>query len=503
MIAQVLAALLSTASTVPPDRGDLGLAYLRFERAVARASKDPATRRKANMAFDALTTDFFAGRFDRALARLAQIEGDLSGEPADAGARRERDFLAAHRVELEPRLAEAAATREVRVRALPLERMGPGGAPTHVVLRQSGRELAIDAAGLASDGCVASIDPPFAPGPVEVALRMRALGDVAIGRIFLFDGPPDAQRAGLEARIKAIAGNDAMDASTVASLEARLELAFGDFDRSKSADLLADPVAIARALDGEVAAAAGGGRPYATAGDIWRVVRVLGIDMPVRQFVPPGDGPFPLLIALHGAGGDENLFFDGYGGGRLLAAARERGVAVVCPPTVPFGISPNVLPKFLEALARDVPFDPARVGLIGHSLGAVTASRLAVLRPESINGAVCIAGYADLPRKVKSPPRRVYLAELDPLFALDGMQATIGTAKGRGEDIEVVVVPNEGHTLVVGEVVDQAIDWLLARPACSSAPTKPTASAPSTSPMNTGVPKPADSEASPSAGPRK
>ena len=113
------------------------------------------------------------------------------------------------------------------------------------------------------------------------------------------------------------------------------------------------------------------------------------------------------------------------------------------------------------------------------------------------------AGFADLPRKVEAPPRRVYLAELDPLFPLEATRASVDAASRRGEAIELVVVPNEGHTLVVGEVVDQAVEWLVARTPRTTASTPPTQSAPSTSPMNTPVPAPADSDARPSAGPRK
>jgi len=332
---------------------------------------------------------------------------------------------------------------------------------------------------------------------------MPGCGDVPVGRAFLFSDEPLGLRDALAERIDRLGREGDAPVSTLASLRARHELAFGAFDRGKSADLLANPLELARSLQEDLALVAEGGRPFARSGDRWRVIRVLGTELAVRQFVPEGDGPFPLVVAFHGAGGDENLFFDGYGGGRLLEVARRLRVAVVCPPTVPFGVSPNLLPKFLEELRRDIPFDPSRVGLLGHSLGAVTASRLAVLRPDAICGAVCVAGFADLARKVDAPPRRVYLAELDPLFPLDSMRASIDAAARRGESIDLVVVPNEGHTLVVGEVVDQAVEWLIARTPRTTASTPPTQSAPSTSPMKTPVPAPAERDASPSAGPRK
>lgn len=505
--------VVDAAAAAPPaaDRGDLAAAYLRFERAVAAAPKDPATRRKVNEAFDALTGDFFAGRFDRALARLATIEGDLKGEPRDAAARLERAYLAGHRFVVTPRLARAADVKSVEVGAIALEGLPRGTPPTHIVLRQGAREIVAAADPLrttaleeeATKAVAIPIEPPLAAGAVDVFARMPESGDVPIGRLYAFAEDPVALGAALGDRIARVAEKADVDPSTIASLKARHELAFGSFDRGKTTDGLAQPIELAAAVAEELDLVEAGKRPYARPGDRWRIIRVLGTELPVRQYIPEGAGvkgagvegdgnesagPFPLVIAFHGAGGDENLFFDGYGGGRLLQLARERRIAVVCPPTIPFGVSPNVLPKFLEELAKDVPFDPTRVGLVGHSLGAATASRLAVLRPEAMNGAVCIAGFADLARKVDAPPRLVFLAALDPLFPLASTRAAVDGARERGDAIEVVVVENEGHTLVVGEVIAQALDWLLARAPRATAKAPPTQSAPTTPAMNTGVP---------------
>ncbi len=511
--------LLACVAAIPPDLGDLGAAYLRFERAVAHANLDSDQRRSVNQAFDALTGDFFAGRFGFALSKLAEIEGDLAREPMHDPARAERAFLAAHRFTVAPRISQSPVrdgmAQQFVIRAEALDEMQSGDAPTHVVIRQGDREAAFAAAEMTGTGCTVSIDPPFAAGPVEVLIRLKALGDVPVGRAFVFDDDPNVLRDQCKASIDALAQDDSVDRSTIASLKARMELVFGDFNRGNSAHLLANPCAIAKDLVREIATAQAKGRPYAHSGDSWRVVRVLGTELPIRQYVPEGDGPFPLVIAFHGAGGDENLFFDGYGGGRLLQLAKDRRIAVVCPPTIPFGVSPNVLPKFLEELQRDVRFDANRVGLLGHSLGAATASRLAVLRPDLTSGVVCIAGFADAARSLKNPapsaPRRVYLAEFDPLFPLEQTRGSITKAVAAGHDIEVVVVPDEGHTLVVGEVLAQAMDWLLARQPRTSAIKPPTTSAPSTAPMNVPTnlpasgPVPADaaSEVKPNAGPMK
>ncbi len=141
--------------------------------------------------------------------------------------------------------------------------------------------------------------------------------------------------------------------------------------------------------------------------------------------------------------------------------------------------------------------------LLGHSLGGVTASRLSVLKPERIAGVVCIAGFADLPRTGIPAPRKVYLGALDPLFPLESTTRSIEAARLRGESIEVEVLDREGHTLVVGPVIPHALEWLLARPARQIEIAQPIASEPRTSPMNTGGPASAPSDASPSSGPRK
>ena len=39
----------------------------------------------------------------------------------------------------------------------------------------------------------------------------------------------------------------------------------------------------------------------------------------------------PLVLALHGAGGSENMFFDGYGDGKVARLCAERGWLLAAP----------------------------------------------------------------------------------------------------------------------------------------------------------------------------
>lgn len=523
------------ATPVPPDRGDLALAYLRFDAACAAAPREPATRERLNRAFDALTADFFAGRTAAVLSALARVGCEL--EQADC---EETSFLSAHRIGFAPRLVDGAEGAVVAVACRALDGIGiPGGGSGEVAgedaggvpsAGSSGESSGVSATGAASaapddrrwilrlaDGT--TVEAPFAPdaelripagvaaGPFEVALRAGGGRERAIGRGAILAGPAAEVVAQLGARVDALVAGGTLDPSSAASLSARLALLTGDAPPTRGATLRLDPARLVAELDEDLARAERGERPFARAGERWRVVRALGTELPIRQFVPDSppaaDGPRPLVVAFHGAGGDENMFFDGYGAGALLALAKREGFAVVCPPTVPFGISPTLLERFLEELAKDVAFDRARVLLVGHSLGAVTASRLAVLRPDLVAGAACIAGFADLAREGRAAPRHVFAARLDPLFDAASMRATVDGGRARGQSIEWTELPHEGHTLVVGEALPQAVAWLFALPARAAANTKPTASAPSTSPMKTGVPAPAASVASPSPGPTK
>lgn len=478
------------AHAAPPDRGDLAAAYLRFEHAVAKAPKDPATREKVNRTFDGLTGDFFAGRFDRALVTLAAAQADLPGG-APRGA---LEYLASHRAALARRTGVVGQPFEIRCTFEALDGMPGGTMPESLVVRTPMGEIR----SMFNDPFVLPVTLQV-PGTVVVEAEFLGGFRAEVARAFVLAKPVDEVRAGFEVRLEALSAKGGVPDSTLVSLGARVALLKEALERTRSAALLADLPAIADALEREFAAAERGERPYARTGDVWRMFKVLGTELPTRQFVPEAKGPLPLLIAFHGAGGDENLFFDGYGG-VLKSLAAERGVAVVCPPTVPFGLSPAVLERFLDEVARDIEIDRTRVLLVGHSMGAATASRLASLRPKLVRGAACIAGFSDVERKEPPAARRVWLAALDPLFALAPTQASVEAAAKRSPNIELTVVPHEGHTLVVGEVLAQAIDWLLA---LSTAKTEPAASAPRMSPMKTGVPAPAANAASPIAGPMK
>lgn len=109
----------------------------------------------------------------------------------------------------------------------------------------------------------------------------------------------------------------------------------------------------------------------------------------VRLLVPELTAAAPLVLALHGAGGSENLFFDGYGDGRVVALGADRGWMVVAP-RLTFGSLDCA--GLVDALAKRFPVDRERVLMVGHSMGAMQAVANAVRTPERYRGVAALGG---------------------------------------------------------------------------------------------------------------
>jgi predicted esterase len=109
----------------------------------------------------------------------------------------------------------------------------------------------------------------------------------------------------------------------------------------------------------------------------------------VRLHVPKADAPAPLVVALHGAGGSENLFFDGYGDGRVVQLGAERNWFVVAPR---LSLGPLLADQLVDALAERFPIDTQRVVMVGHSMGAMQAVANAMRDPERYRAVAALGG---------------------------------------------------------------------------------------------------------------
>lgn len=137
------------------------------------------------------------------------------------------------------------------------------------------------------------------------------------------------------------------------------------------------------------------GRYYAATrpGQFWLRVPTAGGNAVVRLCVPAGldtATAVPLVVALHGAGGSENLFCDGYGDGEIVRQCDRRGWLLVAPRSA--GMTGVDVAALVDALAARFPVDRARIAVVGHSMGAMQTVATAMQAPERYAAIAAISG---------------------------------------------------------------------------------------------------------------
>ncbi len=123
-------------------------------------------------------------------------------------------------------------------------------------------------------------------------------------------------------------------------------------------------------------------------GDFYLGLATTKGESPVRLMAPDEvktGKPLPLVIALHGAGGSENMFFDAYGDGKIVNLCYKRGWLLVTPRNgMPGGL--------IDAVDALYPVDRKRVFLVGHSMGAAQAVATASTMPGSFRAVAALGG---------------------------------------------------------------------------------------------------------------
>jgi len=308
------------------------------------------------------------------------------------------------------------------------------------------------------DSLTASIDPQAPPARiVDLEARMAAAGRLR----------PEAVE--VRSSLEGLAVKPELAAS-LAAAKARAGLLAAPFDPENTAQALIDPSDLLAQVKAEARALSAGRDPFAgREGDFWRVFQAGAKNVPVRIFVPAGKGrgtTRPLLIALHGAGGDENMFLDGYGAGLIKTLAAAHGAIVASPRTEPFGGQGGgeALDALLATMQAAYPIDPGQVYLIGHSMGGTAVNKLAAARRTKIAAAACLCGFHGFADGASGiPPVLVIAGELDPIVSPARIQPAFQRAKAAGLPVEYRLIRNYGHTLTVARVLPEAVDWLFAR----------------------------------------
>ena len=218
-------------------------------------------------------------------------------------------------------------------------------------------------------------------------------------------------------------------------------------------------------------------RPFAgKTGDFKRHYRLDAANeiMPYRMYVPTtydGTRAYPLIVALHGLGGTEDSFFDGYEKsfpplaerhGYIVAAPLgyrvdgSYGWGLGTPPADPATKrvqerSEADVMEVLRLVRQQYKIDESRIYLAGHSMGAIGTWRIAPKYPE-IWAAIAPFSGSGQPatlERIRHIPEFVVHGDNDPTVSVQGSRAMVAKAKELGIEVTYVEVPGGNHGSVV------------------------------------------------------
>jgi poly(3-hydroxybutyrate) depolymerase len=221
-----------------------------------------------------------------------------------------------------------------------------------------------------------------------------------------------------------------------------------------------------------IAATAKGGRdPFAgRSGDFERhyVLEAAGEIMPYRLFVPKSysaSRPVPLVVALHGLGGDEDGWMDRYDR-QLPALAEKYGYIAVSPlgyrvdGFYGYGyqqdaasrrkqeLSEQDVMQVLTRVRQQYRIDDRRIYLMGHSMGAIGTWFLGAKYPEiwAALGTIAGLGNPQSVARMRHIPQFVVHGDADPTVSVAGSRSMVAEMKKLDVDHVYVEVPGGNHT---------------------------------------------------------
>lgn len=351
-------------------------------------------------------------------------------------------------------------------------------------------------------GTFDSVSRDLRETPLTMELDLGAVPDGAmVVEVAVFDGTKALGSASLnvfvskrlDARLKAL---DAAAASAPASISA--DIAYpGDFIRNVNrARIELLDFNVGEEVGKAEAIAKAGDRFAGRTGDFERHYLLEGANeiMPYRVYVPTtykASTPMPLVIALHGLGGNEDGFFDNYAKlppqlaekhGMLMAAPLgfRRDGFYGSPLTA--GNDPASKRRMeysekdvLEVLRRmrvSYNVDESRIYLMGHSMGAIGTWWLGSKYHDTWAALVAFSGVgaATLAENMKGLPHFVVHGDADNTVNVSGSRNMVAALKKLNADVTYTEVPGGSHTDVVVPYLPQAFAFMAAHRKAPGAP---------------------------------
>jgi len=420
---------LHTAAEAQTVRFELGQRLRAFEVAWDTTT-DPAGKKRALKIVEKVTNQFFSFQLGEAGRTLDDARHALTSDKPRTAEQQWADSLYA---EPETRLLDAGA-KELKVK---IQTFYP-------VKADKPKELAVKL----TLGSLPPVTTPIEKLPATVTLKVPAPPGVNVTadlvltvEALVADKPATVRTIGVSwltgssdgfpAAAKLLdAGKEALakDSLELATLRDRVELLK---DLAGGTVFETDyPAAKLFTEAQEMVALGKDKKPFFTAdraGQFWLSVPHEKTRTACRLFVPKGldaKKPVPLVVALHGAGGSENLFFEGYGAGHIVKLCEQRGWLLVTPRLGLFG-SPVPVGPIIDKLADRYPIDPKAVFVVGHSMGAAATIEAVQKYPGQFAAAAALGGGGRVKKETATAfamlPTVVGVGTAD--FALAGARA--------------------------------------------------------------------------------
>jgi predicted peptidase len=196
--------------------------------------------------------------------------------------------------------------------------------------------------------------------------------------------------------------------------------------------------------------------------------------IPYRLFIPSTYDrakPHPMIMLLHGAGGDENNFLDRYDGlwpklaearGYIIAAANGRG------PTSGYakenGAEQDVL-DVIGLVEKNYNIDSTRVYMAGHSMGAAGTWRIGLEYRDRFAALAPIAGTRMSPaletalKSGRKVPLIIVAGVKDALVPVAGCREVAEKARSLGYEVKYLEYADGDHISVAVSSVKDIFDW--------------------------------------------
>ena len=454
LVLSLVCAAATTSLAAQADRYELGLRLRAFERKL-EATNDEAKRKAAFVELDAAVQAFFGMNMAGVAEAVAKADAALDGRQPDDAAR----FCERLCLRLPQRLVDSSldvAAAELHLlrfrRDEDLPPMPPGA---RVVVRIGTADKDAATAPLAEFPLALPLDIDGVPeGDHTLAWRIEKDGVTLLAReqSISVAQAPDERLLALEAKDH---GDESIEAATLQSLQKALR----GMRKPKTEETILPGARLLREAESLYAKLEQGGlqqekgEPYyqsARAGQFWLRVPTGRSSANVRMFVPEAAAKNPaatLVFALHGAGGSENLFFDGYGDGAIVKLCEQRGW-ILCAPRSS-GFSGQDLPALLDALAARYPVDRSRVLLIGHSMGAMQAMTQASAKPQAFAAVAALGGGGSARKSEALTKVPFFVAAGERDFGRGGAQSLAAQLEQLGVDATYREYPNVEHLAIV------------------------------------------------------